>query len=107
MSRYDEDFFDEDFPNRRKRRRSARDDDYLDYEEDGSDYDPRYAEVHHRGGSRFKRWILYLLLIFIGLPLLCCGGLLVWSTSIKDFALSNGEHLGGGAIITANAGRRF
>jgi hypothetical protein len=85
-------------------------DDYQDYED--ADFDPRYQDSadddprfdYRRSHqppprrSQAKRWLIILGLLFVGLPLSCCGGLLFWSTMFKEFKLSNGQHMGGTAM---------
>lgn len=46
-------------------------------------------------GSRLWLWILGLVGLVVLSPLCCCGGLLVYASSYKDFTIRNGEHLGG------------
>ncbi len=77
------------------------DDDYQDYEDeefDSGDDDPRFEDRPPRRRSGIKRWLIILGILFVGLPLSCCGGLLYWSTMFKEFSLSNGQHLGGTAM---------
>lgn len=80
------------------------DDDFLD---DDPDSDERYEEYEddHRGfppppprRSGVKRWLLYLVVAFVALPLTCCGGLLLWSMNYKPFDIKNGRHLGHSAV---------
>src|SRR5262245_66198516 len=47
------------------------------------------------GGSRWWVWLLAIGGLLLISPFCCCGGLLIFASSLKDFALSNGQHLGG------------
>lgn len=86
-----------------------------DYDPDyDSDYDPQYDDPDYddrpyndrryheigkqAGGSKVKKWLIGLGLVFVVLPLSCCGGLLLWSTMHKEFQISEGRHLGGPAM---------
>lgn len=46
------------------------------------------------GGSVWK-WIVGILGVLVLMPCMCCIGILAWSMTIKDLAISNGQHLGG------------
>jgi hypothetical protein len=43
-------------------------------------------------------WLLAIGGLVVMLPLCCCGGMLVYASSFKDFTLRNGEHLGGSPL---------
>ena len=71
-----------------------------DFEDDADfddpDFDRRSAEPPRRSG--IPRWLIVLGVVFVVLPVSCCGGLLLWSSTFKDFKLSGGQHLGGSAM---------
>ncbi|HZN35024.1 MAG TPA: hypothetical protein VFB80_14445 [Pirellulaceae bacterium] len=46
-------------------------------------------------GSRWWIWLLAIGGFVLISPFCCCGGLIVAASTYKDFALSNGQHLGG------------
>jgi len=47
------------------------------------------------GSSRWWIWLLAIGGLLFMSPFCCCGGLLVYASTFRDFALSNGQHLGG------------
>ena len=47
------------------------------------------------GGSRWWVWLLAIVGCVLVSPFCCCGGLIAMASNYKDFALSNGQHLGG------------
>jgi hypothetical protein len=49
-------------------------------------------------GTRLWLWILGFVGFVVLSPLCCCGGLLVYASSFKEFTIRNGEHLGGGPM---------
>ena len=73
-----------------------------DYEDDeDADFGPRFDEPRPPEPPRrsgIPRWLIVLGVVFVIMPLSCCGGLLLWSSTFKDFKLSNGQHLGGSAM---------
>ncbi len=80
-------------------RRDDFDDDDEEYEDDDFDSEferPRPPERPRRSGV--PRWLIILGAVFVVLPVSCCGGILWWTSTFKDFELSNGEHLGGAAM---------
>lgn len=83
------------------------DDDYRDYDDANYD-DSRYEDYEDyeapgygpppRQRSGVRRWLLYIAIGVVALPLTCCGGLLVWSMTYKTFDIKNGRHMGGPAV---------
>ena len=56
---------------------------------------PAAAGPPPSGGSRWWVWLLAIGGLLLVSPVCCCGGLIAWAATFKDFALSNGQHLGG------------
>ena len=48
-----------------------------------------------KSGSSAWKWIVGVLGLLVLMPCMCCIGILSWSMTIKDLAISNGQHLGG------------
>lgn len=47
-----------------------------------------------KGGSLWL-WIVGIVGALCLLPCLCCGGIVAYSATVKELAISNGQHLGG------------
>jgi hypothetical protein len=53
------------------------------------------AQTPHQRGSGLWKWILGITGLIIFVPCVCCGGCTAYLATIKDLAITNGEHLGG------------